>query len=135
MNIILIDTDILLDVALAREPFLNESSIILDRAESGQLKAFIAWHTIANFYYMTEKGSNGKNNISFIKDLLQFVKISPTKTVDVLYAIDLNFKDFEGALQVAAAKVCKANFIVTRNIKHYKSSPIPAIIPAKFLTY
>lgn len=133
MKIILIDTDILLDVALGREPFYNDSSILLDHAESGYLKGFIAWHSVANFYYITEKGSKGKDNIAFIKELLHFIKIAPTTTSDALYAVGLNFNDFEDVLQVAAAKSCKANFILTRNIKHYNKSPIPAITPLNYL--
>ncbi len=133
MNIILIDTDILLDVAFGRQLFFEDSATILDHTESGYLKSFIAWHSVANFYYITEKGSKGKDNIGFIKDLLQFVKIAPTTTDDALYAIRLNFNDFEDALQVAAAKSCKANYIITRNIKHYKKSPTPAITPSDYL--
>ncbi|KAA3617107.1 MAG: PIN domain-containing protein [Calditrichaeota bacterium] len=133
MNTILIDTDILLDVGLGREPFVESSSTVLEYAENGQVKAFIAWHSIANFYYITEKGNPNKTNIGFIQDLLQFVKISPTKTQDALFAISLGLPDFEDALQVAAANAINASYILTRNIKHYKKSPIPAMTPAEFI--
>lgn len=128
---VLIDTDILLDVVLGRQEFFKKSANILDLAEKAKIKAFIAWHSISNFYYITE--SETKSNIQFIKELLRFVKISPIKTVDVFYAIELNFNDFEDALQVAAAKACNAQHIITRNIKHYNQSPIPATTPQSFL--
>ncbi len=42
-------------------------------------------------------------------------------------------KDFEDALQYAAALTCDADVIVTRNIEDYQSSPINAITPTQIL--
>ena len=43
----LIDTDVLLDVALAREPHVQHSAAVLRWAEAGG-KAAVAWHTLTN---------------------------------------------------------------------------------------
>ena len=131
--IVLIDTDVLIDVALNREPYFSDSAGILDLIESGFPKAFIAWHSIANFYYITEEQNKKKNSVQFIRELLQFINIAPTTTKDALLATTLSFNDFEDALQVSAAQVCNAKYIITRNIKHYKLSPIQAITPSQFL--
>jgi hypothetical protein len=37
------------------------------------------------------------------------------------------------SLQAAAAPAFDALFIVTRNVKHFRSAPIPAITPPEFL--
>lgn len=42
-------------------------------------------------------------------------------------------RDFEDALQVAAAMACGAQFIVTRNERDFKASPVPALSPEAFL--
>ena len=47
--IVLIDADVLIDVALDREPFVEHSSLVLDFAENRKFLAYIAWHSIANF--------------------------------------------------------------------------------------
>ena len=133
MITILIDTDVLIDVALGWDEFVEDSSKILDLAEAQRIKAFIAWHNISNFYYLVESDKKTTSSIDFIRDLLRFVKISPTTTKDALFALDLNFNDFEDALQVAAAKTCGTEFIITRNVKHYKKSPIAAITPARLI--
>ena len=130
---VLIDTDVLIDVALGRKDFVESSSAILDLAEANQIKAFIAWHSISNFYFVVEADSKTADTLLFIKELLSFVKVAPTTTKDALYALDLNFKDFEDALQVAAARVCNADYLITRNVKHYSQSPIPALSPKQFL--
>ncbi len=134
MTTVLIDTDILIDIALGREGFVENSSKIMDFAESNRIKAFIAWHTISNFYYIVDANSDNVSSLDFIRDLLRFVKISPTSTKDALFALDLNFTDFEDALQVSAAVVCKAQFIITRNTRHYKKSPLPALTPQSFIS-
>jgi hypothetical protein len=41
----LLESDVLLDVALAREPHVKVSAVILRRAESGG-DAAVAWHTL-----------------------------------------------------------------------------------------
>lgn len=130
---ILIDTDILLDVALNREPFSEHSGQILDAAEQKLFQGYIAWHTISNFYYLLSSSSGSKRTKSFIIDLLKFIEVAPTSTNDALYATELNLTDFEDALQIAAAKACSAEKIITRNIKHYKKSPISNITPKSFI--
>lgn len=42
-------------------------------------------------------------------------------------------KDFEDALQCAAAITCGADVIVTRNIEDYQLSPINAVTPKQIL--
>lgn len=132
MNV-LIDTDVLIDVALDRKPFVDHSAAVLDLAENRQFKTFIAWHSLANFYYLVSSSSNKKLTKDFLTDLLQFAEISITATKDAQYAVDLKIADFEDALQIAAARACGAELILTRNIKHYKNSPITARTPEIFI--
>ena len=132
MNVLL-DTDILIDVALDRKPFSDFSSHILDAAESKVFKSFIAWHSIANFYYIVSSENGSNDPVEYITELLQFVEVSKTSIKDALFAAGLNLKDFEDALQVAAARACHAAYIITRNVKHYYKSPITAVTPKIFL--
>jgi predicted nucleic acid-binding protein len=130
---VLIDTDVLIDVALDRAPHAKDSAQILDKAQEGLVTGWLAWHSISNFYYIVSSGENHFKTIQFIKELLQFVKVAETGTVDALYATQLNVADFEDVLQIAAALSCKAQYIVTRNIQHYKNSPVPALLPSEML--
>jgi hypothetical protein len=125
---ILIDCDVLLDVALHREPHFAHSAALLDWAERHPGKACLACHTMANLFYMTD----GKTT-DFIQDIIQFAEVPPTGTDAVAYALSLGFKDFEDALQVAAADQFQAQAIATRNVRHYKKSPIQALSPVDLL--
>ena len=126
---LLVDTDVLIDVALDRLPHSEASADFLDRAERGRCQAFVAWHTLSNFYYLVKSGRGDANTRAFIGDLLQFVAVVPTATADIRYAISLGMSDFEDAMQVAAASACQAGYIVTRNVNDFARSPIPAMTP------
>jgi predicted nucleic acid-binding protein len=130
---VLFDTDVLIDVALGREPFAEQSAQMFDLAESGQFQAYIAWHSLSNFYYIVSSDKQNKKVVQFIRDLLKFVQVAETSTKNALEATELAMPDFEDALQIVSAQSCRAQYIVTRNIRHYKKSPVPAITPLKLL--
>lgn len=123
---ILIDTDVLLDVALARKPHLAASAAVLEWAEAGG-EACVAWHTLTNCSYLLKGGR------SFLVDLLKLVEVATVGTSDAGRALALPMSDVEDAFQVAAALAWNADFIITRNLPDYRRSPITAISPTDFL--
>ena len=125
----LLDTDVLIDVALDRHPYSEFSSEILERVERGSRRAFVAWHTLSNFYYLVTPARGDADARDFIAELVRFVAIAPADTPALRYAVSLPMADFEDAMQVAAARACGARHIVTRNVKDFARSPIPAIFP------
>ena len=130
----LIDTDVLIDIALDRRPHSEPASELLDRVERGAHSAYVAWHTVSNFYYLVASSRGGTNARDFIVELTRFVRVAPTDTEAIHYAAELPMADFEDAMQVAAARSCAARYIVTRNVKDFARSPIPAITPQEALT-
>ena len=53
--------------------------------------------------------------------------------VGLRYAAQLPLKDFEDAMQVAAAEACGADVIATRNVRDYTKAPIRAATPQTLL--
>lgn len=125
---ILIDTDILLDVALRRAGFFADSAAVLSWAEANPGQAAVAWHSLSNIAYLVKPDSR-----TFISDLLEFVEIAPVSTSDMHTALGLPMKDLEDAMQVAAALSFGARHLVTRNLPDYRRSPVPALAPQTFL--
>ena len=128
---VLVDCDVLLDVATGRVPHFTDSKAVLDWCEQHPGCGFAAWHTVANLYYVMRKESAVARQ--FIQDLVAFVEVIPAGTAEVKHALALPMSDFEDALQAAAAVHVGVDFIVTRNVADYGSSPVPAILPAEFL--
>lgn len=129
MNLLL-DTDVLLDVALDRKPHAESSSALVDALERWPGTGFIAWHSISNFYYLVAPSRGKASARTFLLDLANFVDVSATTTESLRFAGGLDMKDFGDALQVAAAVACRADFIATRNIRDYANSPVKAVEPA-----
>ena len=124
---VLLDTDILLDVALRRAEFFEDSAAVLRWAESEPGQAAVAWHSLSNISYLLRPDAR-----PFIHDLLEFVVIPPTGTNSAQQALRFPMKDFEDALQAAAALSFGAAYVVTRNMAHYRKSPVPGISPGEF---
>lgn len=131
--IVLLDTDVLLDVALDRAPHVESSAALLDALEHGAGRSFVAWHTVANLSYLlaSRRGRGGAR--AFVEELLRFVDVSPTTTESLRYATRLSMGDFEDAMQVAAAVACRADVMATRNVRDFARSPVRALTPRALL--
>ena len=130
----LLDTDVLIDIALDRRPHSDPAADLLDRIESSGETVFVAWHSVSNFYYLVSPSHGRRRARDFIVELTRFVQVAPADAEAIRYAASLPMKDFEDAMQVAAARACGALSIVTRNIKDYRRSPIPAVSPRQALS-
>ena len=126
---VLLDSDVLVDVALARTPFADEAEAALNALETRPGTAFVAWHSLSNFYYLVSAEKTRAEALRFLRELAAFVEVAPVETRDLLYAVSLDMPDFEDAMQVASAVACKADWIVTRNTRDYRKSPVKAILP------
>ena len=118
---ILLDTDVFVDIALDRHPHSEPASELLDRIEQGAESAYIAWHSVSNLYYVIAPALGGVSARDFIVDLTRFVAVATTDTEGIRYAAELPMADFEDAMQVAAARACGARHIVTRNVSELRT--------------
>lgn len=130
---VLLDTDVLLDVATARDPFGPESKAVLAWCHTSHRSAVLAWHTIANLYYLLRASAGDRKARTFITALLDFAEVAATGSDSVQRALTLRMGGFEDALQVAAAIAADVQFIVTRNTADYRGSPLPVITPHDFV--
>ncbi len=130
---ILIDSDVLLNVALVREPHFADSERILLAIEGGMEEAARAWHTVANISYFVGRYRSDAAAREFIERLRRSLVVPATGSEDLVVALSLPMSDFEDAMQVAAASACDARFIVSRNERDYENSPIKSYLPISAL--
>ncbi|MBS1249551.1 MAG: hypothetical protein MAG431_01131 [Chloroflexi bacterium] len=131
---ILIDLNILLDVLQEREPFYEESARLLAAVEKGLLVGFIAAHSITTLFYLIQKDKSSAEAHADITSLLQFLKIAPVNQSTIEQALNLNYDDFEDAVQMISATQCKAEYLITRNTTDYQPPLIPVFQPIDFLS-
>ncbi len=124
--IVLLDTDVLIDLALDRAPYSSRAGELIDALESRPGTGYVAWHSVSNFYYLVAPSRGRESARTLLVDLAKFIDVSPTTTESLLFAAGLNMKDFEDAMQVAAAAACRADVIATRNLRDYANAPVRA---------
>ena len=129
----LIDTNVLLDVALQRAPHLADSDRVIKWCEAHPGHGFIAWHSISNIYFILEKQLDDASARQFITTLLDICEVVETGTASAKHALLLPFEDFEDALQCVAGVAAGVNVIITRDRHDFAGSPIPARHPTDFL--
>lgn len=130
---ILIDTNIIVDVALIREPFFADSDRILVFSEQGSIQDYVSAATFGDLYYILRK-SRGKDwTLQFLRRLVTFCAIATVDDAVIRQALAGNFKDFEDGIQYSAAIASQLDGIVTRNPKDFTDTTIPIYAPQKLI--
>ena len=130
----LIDNNILLDFVLNRPPNPLAARELIHRIETTATTAFVAWHSIATCFYIVQRDMDRAMARGFIEWLAGLLTVAPTGNKSLLYALSLPMRDFEDAmLQIAAAHAAGVQHIVTRDVRDFTQSPIPAILPEQAL--
>jgi len=116
-------------VALDRAPHAEPAAGLLDLLERRSRSAFVAWHSIANFYDLVAPTRGGRPTRDFVLDLLRSVEAAPATTERLRRATRLQMKDFEDAMQVAAAEACGGGGDRDAPRRDYARSPLRAATP------
>jgi predicted nucleic acid-binding protein len=133
MTNIFVDTNVLLDVLMHREEHLEESAIIWEQAERGKINGYISAISFNNIHYLFQRRLGKAKAKKALIALRNTFSIVPLDEKIINQSIDVDWNDFEDAIQFFSALHCDAAYIVTRNIKDFKSSSIPVLTPKDFL--
>ena len=128
-----LDSDIILDIALRREPHFYASAMVLSLVEKKKIDGFTSSVIISNLYYIIRKLDSHKSAVAFISKLRLLLKILPVDDEIVRLGLESRFKDFEDAIQYFTALTHKIDFLITRNIRDYARSEIKVHSPIEYL--
>ena len=132
--VLLIDTNVILDVLLKREPFLEKSYNVHSMCgDKTRIEAYVAAHSVTNIYYSIRKHFTDDKRRDTILELFDFYDVVSIDQQKIITALqNREFKDFEDCLQVECAKSIKADYIITRDTKDFASSEITFLTPEEF---
>lgn len=131
---ILVDTNIILDLFLQREPYDAEAGVIITKCAEREVIGYLAAHSIPNLFYILRKHYTQKERRGLIKNLCNIFRISDLNAEKIISAIENEaFADFEDCLQEECAVEVMADYIVTRNLNDYKGSRVKVIEPDEFI--
>jgi predicted nucleic acid-binding protein len=131
---VFVDSDVVLDVALARQPFLDASKVVLSLLENGRAVGFISSNSITNIYYILRKAGGDQKARGFLTSILKYLTVIPVDHNCILTALRSDFGDFEDGVQHFAALSNQCECIVTRNVEDYTKSELNVYLPIEFLS-
>ena len=130
---ILLDTNIVLDLLLAREPFHQDALKIFNKIEKKELEGYLCATTITTIHYLISKHTGKNRSEQAINLLLELFNIAPvTKTV-LEEAVITGYSDYEDAVLCKAGQLAGVEAIVTRNEKDFKNAQLDIYSPTAFL--
>lgn len=131
---LLIDTNVLVDFVSKREPFTDSAEQIFALCLSGKESGFVAGQSIPDAFYILRKTLSETERRAALAGVCQVLSVVGVDNEVILKALkNVDFRDFEDCLQDECALVCKADYIITRNIKDFANSSVKAITPDDFL--
>lgn len=131
--VLLIDANIILDVLMNRQGFVEDSAKIWKLCETEQAVGYVSTLTFANLVYIMRKELSPEMIEDVFQKLRLIFKFAELSPVVLEKAVGMNWKDFEDAVQSATAEQVHADYIVTRNVRDFLRSKVLAFTPAELL--
>lgn len=134
MRKLFIDTNIVIDLLSRRMPFYDGAANLFSMADKKLVEISISSLTIANTSYTLLRQMDSNKAKSILRKIRLIVNILPLDDKIVGLALnDDSFSDFEDGLQYFTAIENNQDIIITRNLKDFKNSKLPAMTASQFL--
>jgi predicted nucleic acid-binding protein len=126
---VLVDTNVVLDVLLDREPFAFGSRRLWAAIEAGRGRGFVAAHALTTVHYLVAQARGSREAREVVGLLARVFEVAAVDAAVVKRALQLGLGDFEDAVSAAAAEAAGCGLIATRNAKDFKGSPVDPVDP------
>ena len=130
---ILLDTNIVLDVLLNREPFVRDSRRLWQMVDDGAFDGSIASFSLPTIHYICQRHAGPAAADAAVDTCLEAFEVCPLYRECILAARHISGNDFEDNLQVACAMTDFMQGLVTRNPQDFTNAPIRIYTPAELL--
>ena len=125
---VLIDTNIVLDFLLQREPFFQDAEVLFQTIDAGQVTGYITATTLTDIFYISRKHTRSIEQArQAVSNTLKAMAICPIDRAVLESAFNSGLDDFEDAVQIFSAVAQELDAILTRDAKGFLSSPVPVL--------
>ncbi len=129
MKRILVDTNVVLDVLLNREPHVGASAAVWQAIETGGVEGLLSAHAIPTIHYLIRKERGGSVARRTLGEILRVFLVAAVDGSVIQHALESPCPDFEDSVSAAAARLAGCDVIVTRDPKGFPSSPVRVLSP------
>jgi len=131
---IMIDTNVILDYILDRQPFSHNAGKVLESCVRGEHTGCILVSAITDIFYIAEKYMDDLHILYLlIEDLLENILLVDLSRKDFMEALEKREKDFEDCILAVCAANAGCDLIVTRNPKDFKNAVVTTVTPEQFV--
>lgn len=131
---LLIDTNVVLDVLLRREPFSKTAAEVLNLTQRDDVREYVSASAITDIYYIANKQMKDRDAVrDLLKRLLMIVSVAAVSEREIQNALNLAWGDFEDSVQYSVALLNEMDGIVTRNPSDYQEANMRIWLPEQAL--
>ncbi len=131
---VIVDTNVVLDVLLAREPFVDSAVAVFRLAEMSLVDAYLCATTVTTIDYLLEKALPKPEARKALSGLISLFEIAGVNRPVIERALASKINDFEDAVLEEAGKMVGADVVITRNAKDFSVSDLKIFEPTEFLS-
>lgn len=129
-----LDTNIVLDLLLDGRPAHRDAANFVRMAVEEGHDLVLSTSQVTDVHYIAHKLAGRQQARDILRTLFQLCELAPTSASACVTALDAPIDDFDDAVQIETAREARCSLIVTRNLRDFATSPIPAIDPASYMT-
>lgn len=116
------DTDVLVDFCAARDPWFPAAARVLNLAAHNKISAMTSAAGLKDVFYFARKPVGEVKARQIVYELMKVIQICEVNELMWMEALKSPMTDTEDALQLACAVRNGAEYLITRNVKHYKKA-------------
>ncbi len=106
----------------------------MSKVELSEINGFLCATTVTTIHYLLSKNLDKKKAIVCINSIIALFEIASVDRLVIENALQSKFTDFEDSVLHESARHAGVEYIITRDIKDFKNTKIPAFTPTEFLS-
>ncbi len=132
---VLLDINVVLDVLLAREPFVDSAREIFALVESGEAEGYLCATSVTTLHYLIGRAADKQEADEIVEELLSLFEVAPVTRQVLQDASTNNGSDYEDSVVYTSATASDVDIIVTRDKKGFTASKVSVLEPREFLAF
>ncbi len=129
----LLDTNVILDALLDRQPWSTDAKSLWQAHLNSQFAAHVTATSLTDIFYISRRHAGRDRAWLAIQACLDQLYVISVGFNELQVAATLGGSDFEDNLQIACAITAQLDVIVTRDSSGFATSSIPILTPQQTL--
>lgn len=132
---ILLDTNVVLDFLLERDPFFQDAERLFQAISQDRVVGYVTATTLTDIFYIARRHTQSLEKArQAVSETLTAMAVCPVDRNVLESALSSDCADFEDAVQIFSAVAQGLDAIVTRDAQGFVNSPLSTLTVKELLT-